>query len=100
MSGSHVALITAVYRNTKGTLKLSHWAGNHSMLLELNISVIYIKKNSYSVICLRKEEKLFLLSSSKTVTAMPRMSPKNITLISNFENLAYCHQVQSPSEIH
>lgn len=44
MCGPHTALSIAVYRNAKGTLKLSHWTGNHSMRFKLNVSVIYTKK--------------------------------------------------------
>lgn len=28
-------------RNAMGMLKLSHWAGNHSMLFKINVSIIY-----------------------------------------------------------
>lgn len=48
----------------------------------------------------RRKIIIVLLPSSRQVKRMPRMSPKNITLIFNFKNFTYCHQVQSPSEIH
>lgn len=72
----------------------------HSMIFKVKVSVIYKIFPTWSFAWEKKKVMIFFLPSSQKVKAMPRMSPKNITLIFNFKNLAYCHQVQSPSEIH
>lgn len=96
--GFHTALITAVCRNAKDRVNRSDLAGNHRMLFKVN--VLWFIKNFLLGHLSEKRRKamIFLLPSSPKVKA--RMSPKNITLISNFKNLTSCHQVQSPSEIH
>lgn len=57
------------------------------------------KKLSCLVICLRKRKSLDIPPpASQKVRAMPRMSPKSTTLISNSKNLTFWHRAQSASE--